>query len=158
MNDSPSPPALAVHLSETLIAELADRVTERVLSRIGSRCASVAQFEYKSVKEVAQYLRANPRRVYDLLSAGRLTRYKDGSRVLFSQEEVETHLAGSSPRPVAPHWPYPARRHQQRSLRLSGQLEIPRHSTDWTYRFYRPDRQHKWPGGVGAPPARHRRA
>jgi excisionase family DNA binding protein len=39
--------------------------------------------------EAAEYLRAKPQRVHDLLSAGRLTRHKEGGRTLVSRAEVE---------------------------------------------------------------------
>jgi hypothetical protein len=50
------PPALAIHLSEGLVAELADRVTEPVLSRIEAQCG--AQSPYLKVKEAADYVAA----------------------------------------------------------------------------------------------------
>jgi excisionase family DNA binding protein len=49
---------------------------------------------YMTVPEAAEYMRAKPQRCYDLLSAGRLTRYKDGSRVLLNRVEVDVYLAG----------------------------------------------------------------
>lgn len=47
---------------------------------------------YLSVTEAPAYLRCKRQRVYDLLSAGTLTRVKDGSRTLVSRAEIENHL------------------------------------------------------------------
>lgn len=49
---------------------------------------------YLTVGEAACYLRCSRQRVYDLLSSGRLRRYKDGSRVLIAREDLERYLAG----------------------------------------------------------------
>ena len=48
-----------------------------------------------TVSEAASLLRAKPQRVYDLLSDGRLTRHKDGRRVLVDRQEIVRHLEGS---------------------------------------------------------------
>lgn len=48
---------------------------------------------YLTVEEAAAYLRAKPQRVYDLLSDGRLSRVKDGSRVLVARAELDAYLA-----------------------------------------------------------------
>jgi excisionase family DNA binding protein len=47
---------------------------------------------YLTVAEAAALLRCTRQRVYDVLSSGRLTRYRDGARVLLSRDEVEAHL------------------------------------------------------------------
>ena len=48
-----------------------------------------------TVPEAAKRLRAKPQRVYDLLSDGRLTRHKDGSRVLVDRRELDAYLGNS---------------------------------------------------------------
>ena len=45
-----------------------------------------------SVDVAADYMCCKPQRVYDLLSARRLTRLKDGSRVLVKREEIDAYL------------------------------------------------------------------
>jgi excisionase family DNA binding protein len=47
---------------------------------------------YLSVAEAAVYLRCDRHRIYDLLSARRLTRFKDGTRTLVSRDELNAHL------------------------------------------------------------------
>lgn len=44
---------------------------------------------YMTTAEAAEFLRAKPQRVHDLLSSGRLTRFKDGGRTLVLREEVK---------------------------------------------------------------------
>jgi excisionase family DNA binding protein len=48
---------------------------------------------YLTVAQAAEYLQASRQRVYDLLSARRLPKYKDGSRVLIRRDDLDTHLA-----------------------------------------------------------------
>jgi excisionase family DNA binding protein len=76
-------------LNLTVPDELVDEIAGRVLDLIGAR----AQTPYMSVDEAADYMRCKPQRVYDLLSARRLTRLKDGSRVLVKREEIDAYLA-----------------------------------------------------------------
>jgi len=45
-----------------------------------------------TVAEAAELIRAKPQRIYDLLSAGRLTRVNDGARTLVSRAEINQHL------------------------------------------------------------------
>jgi excisionase family DNA binding protein len=47
---------------------------------------------YLTVQEASEYLRCKPQRVHDLLSQGRLTRFKDGGRTLVSRAEIEAWL------------------------------------------------------------------
>src|SRR3954451_8903034 len=61
--------------------EWVEAIARRAASIVEERSSAVRESPYLSVAEAAAYLRAKPQRVYDLLSAGRLNRYKDGSRV-----------------------------------------------------------------------------
>src|SRR4051812_11433558 len=44
---------------------------------------------YLTVEEAAVYLAASRRRIYDLVSAGRLAHHKDGRRLLFLEEDLD---------------------------------------------------------------------
>jgi excisionase family DNA binding protein len=82
-----------------LVEELALRVADRAEEILRERYTSAAvesESDYLSVTEAAELLRAKPQRVYDLLSDGRLTRHKDGARVLIARAEIETYLNGGS--------------------------------------------------------------
>jgi excisionase family DNA binding protein len=89
---------LQLELPEAVVDELVERVAERaaaiVLKRLDSNDRSPSP--YLSVDEAAQLLRSRRQRVYDLLSSGRLTRFKDGSRVLVSRDEIAAYLAGDA--------------------------------------------------------------
>jgi len=82
-------------LPAEVLDELVERVVEVVLERLAVVVAPVS--EYLTVAEAAAYLRAKPQRVYDLLSSSRLTRFKDGSRVLVARAELDAYLRGVAP-------------------------------------------------------------
>ena len=86
---------LLLKLPEALIKEIADHAAAIVLERLE---APRTQSEFLTVPEAAELLRAKPQRVYDLLSAGRLERFKDGSRVLVRRADVVAHLLPSGAR------------------------------------------------------------
>jgi excisionase family DNA binding protein len=83
---------------------IAERAAEIVLERLS---ASSPTSPYCSVAEAAERIRAKPQRVYDLLSARRLTRFKDGRRTLVSRAEIDAYLADDARSRVAPTWPRP---------------------------------------------------
>ena len=80
-------------LSPDLVAAIEQLVDERVQDRIGgvARTRDSAS-PWLSVVEAAELLRCKRQRVDDLLSQGRLTRHKDGSRTLLSRAEVDAYL------------------------------------------------------------------
>ena len=110
------PTPLTLTLSVEGLEAIADRVCEVIETRRGEGpgrgpSARVSREgegvgHYLTVAEAANYLRAKPQRVYDLLSARRLTRFKDGRRVLVSRAELEAYLAGTAPSAIAPALPH----------------------------------------------------
>jgi excisionase family DNA binding protein len=89
---------LRVTLPEDAVEEIARRAAEIVLARLAKERLSGGDSPYLTVAEAAEYLRASRQRVYDLLSAGRLSRRKDGARVLVSRSELDAYLAGQNGR------------------------------------------------------------
>jgi excisionase family DNA binding protein len=81
---------LQLELPDAQLDEIAERAAQIVLSTIGGRGSS----EFLTVAEAADLLRAKKQRVYDLLSANRLTRYRDGTRVLLARTEIDDYLTG----------------------------------------------------------------
>jgi excisionase family DNA binding protein len=81
--------ARALHALETLIDERVDAYIARRLA-----FDQPSRSPYLTVAESAEYLRCSRQRIYDLLSQGRLTRVKEGSRTLVARAEVEAHLRG----------------------------------------------------------------
>jgi excisionase family DNA binding protein len=92
---------LAFMVPEALVERIAERAAEKVLAQLDAGNAT-APSPYLTVAEAAASLRCKPQRVYDLLSARRLTRYKDGSRVLISRSELHFYLAGSGSSRIVP--------------------------------------------------------
>lgn len=88
---------IAFELPDSVLNAIAERAAALVLESLG-RDESASASPFLSVDEAAEYLRAKPHRVYDLLSSGRLTRHKDGSRVLVAREELEASLNGVAQR------------------------------------------------------------
>ena len=108
MNSEPFTFAIPPELVERIAERAAELVRQGVPGRDPrgrTNLGGSGVGPYLSVAEAADYLRAKPQRVYDLLSARRLTRYKDGRRVLVSRAELNAYLAGSGPNPIAPALP-----------------------------------------------------
>ena len=105
---SSEPPGLvcSLSLSDEAVELIAEHAAALVLSRLSASSPTVP---YLTVAEAAERIRAKPQRVYDLLSARRLTRYKDGRRTLVSREEIDVYLGIDSRDRVALEWPPPAR-------------------------------------------------
>jgi excisionase family DNA binding protein len=79
-------------LSADARAALEQLVDRRVEERLRERDADRREPDLLTVHEAAERIRAKPQRIYDLLSDGRLTRHKDGSRVLVSRRELDAHV------------------------------------------------------------------
>lgn len=79
-------PALSVQIPPDFV--------EAVASRVAELLAAPTVSPYLTVDEAAQYLRCSRQRVYDLLSSRRLTKLKDGSRVLLRRDELDEYVAG----------------------------------------------------------------
>jgi excisionase family DNA binding protein len=89
--------ALSIAVPAGVLEEIAARAAELVLERLDAP-APVSPF--MSIAEAAEFLRCKRQRIDDLLSSGRLTRHKDGSRTLVSRAELEQHV-GAACRAVA---------------------------------------------------------
>jgi excisionase family DNA binding protein len=92
--------------SEPLTLPFPDELVEAIARRaaaivIAEGRPSAAVTPYLTVSEAADFLRCSRQRVYDLLSARRLTRHKDGSRVLISRVELDAYLGATPRKPAA---------------------------------------------------------
>ena len=65
---------------------------ERQLREHGGSRARTTRSPYMTIAEAAEYLRCRRQRIDDLLSSGRLTRRKEGSRTLVLRDDIERHL------------------------------------------------------------------
>ena len=86
-----------------VVEEVAQRAAAIVLEELDRREPATRSSapEFVSVKEAAEILRSDRQRVYDLLSRGKLRRFKDGARTLVRREELLVYIAGD----VAPVLP-----------------------------------------------------
>jgi excisionase family DNA binding protein len=86
--------AIRLDVPPEILSAIAVLVVPLVLGELQrSETRRADELEYLTVAEAAERLRAKPQRVYDLLSAGRIRRYKDGARVLVKRTELEAYLA-----------------------------------------------------------------
>jgi excisionase family DNA binding protein len=77
-----------------LVEEIADRVAEKVLTRlVGAPIRDNRVSPFVTVTEAAAYLRCDRQRIDDLLSARRLRRFKDGRRTLVARDELERYVS-----------------------------------------------------------------
>jgi excisionase family DNA binding protein len=76
----------------TISPEALELLAERVADMLRVPDQPSPPSPYMTVAQAAENICAKPQRVYDLLSAGRLQRYKDGSRVLVSRTELDAYL------------------------------------------------------------------
>lgn len=88
---------LRAQLPDDVLEAVARRAAEIVLERLPAD-RNGPESEFLSVAEAAELLRSSRQRVYDLLSDGRLTRHKDGSRVLVERAELVAHLRPTASR------------------------------------------------------------
>ena len=85
----------ADRLSIAVPPELEERIAERAAAIVLERLEQTnGASPYLSVAEAAEFLRAKRHRIDDLLSKGRLTRWKDGSRTLIRRDELEAYMRG----------------------------------------------------------------
>ena len=83
---------LALTIPEGLVEVIAQRAADIVLEQLAGRPDRTSP--WLTVPEAAEYLRASRQRIYDLLSSRRLTRHRDGTRVLIRRDELDRYLAG----------------------------------------------------------------
>lgn len=92
MSDDQNNPRLSAEFPEgwieTVSAPIASAVAKQIEAKLKTRTSP-----YLTVPEAAEYLRCKPYRIYQLASAGLLTRYKDGARVLLLREELDAYVS-----------------------------------------------------------------
>jgi excisionase family DNA binding protein len=78
--------------------ELGDEALANIADAVAAKHAPEPQPEFLTVEEAALLLRCKRQRVYDLLSARRLQRVKDGSRTLLRRADVLAYVENSTAR------------------------------------------------------------
>ena len=92
---------LRIEFPPAVVEALVEQVTAMVLERLAEQ-PPAERSEYLTVAEAAEVLRCSRQRVYDLVSSGRLARYRDGTRVLVSRADLDAHLGAVDPRMIRP--------------------------------------------------------
>lgn len=94
---NPGPLSLSVQLTPEQVERIAERAAEILAARLEAPPAEPAS-PYLTVVEAAEYLRAKRHRIDDLLTQGRLTRIKDGTRTLILRAELDAYVRGDAAR------------------------------------------------------------
>ena len=94
------PNLITISLTDEQVDSIIEQATARVLARLAKESPRTPS-AYLTVPEAAEYLRCGQQRIYNLTSEGRLTRHKDGSRVLVARAEVDAYLRGEPVGPLA---------------------------------------------------------
>ncbi len=92
---------LEIAVPPDLQERIAERAAELVLERLGRANDNGDQPCYLTPAAAGRYIGKPRQRIYDLLSAGRLTRFKDGSSTLVSVAELDDYVAGKATGPRA---------------------------------------------------------
>ena len=84
-------------LTFTLPPELVEQVAQRAAALVLERQPAQTLSPFMTIAEAAEYLRCKRQRIDDLLSSGRLTRHKDGTRTLVSRAELAAYIGADCP-------------------------------------------------------------
>ena len=84
-------------LPGSVLDAIAERAVPRVLAQLRALEVETQPSPWLTVGEAAQYLRCSRQRIYDLLSARRLRKHKDGSRVLIRRSDLDAYLTEPGP-------------------------------------------------------------
>ena len=75
-----------------LAPELLDYLGTKVAEELALRMVPPSQ-PYMSVDDAAEYLACGRRRIYDLVERGAVACYRDGKRLLFRREDLDTYVS-----------------------------------------------------------------
>ena len=80
-------------IPDALVDLIAERVAAILAAKIGDARAAPAK-RWLTIDDAADYIGSTRKRIYDLRSAGRLSRTGDGSRVLVNRQELDDLIGG----------------------------------------------------------------
>lgn len=86
------PPTIRRFLSPSAAVDLENWVRDVVRDEAQTAAGNAVQSEWMTVKQAAEWLGCDVRRIYDKCDQRRLTRYKDGGRLLLRRSEVEAQV------------------------------------------------------------------
>jgi excisionase family DNA binding protein len=76
-----------VHVPPEAVEAIAQRAAELVIEQVET--ASRSAREWLSVEAAAEYLGCNKQRIYELRSAGRLPRHREGGRAIVRRADLD---------------------------------------------------------------------
>jgi excisionase family DNA binding protein len=79
-------------LALPLPPELLDHLAAQVAEHLAARMTPLPQ-PYMNVDDAAEYLACGKRRIYDLVERGTVACYRDGKRLLFRREDLDTYVS-----------------------------------------------------------------
>ena len=80
-------------IPDALVDLIAERVAAILVAKNGDARPEPAK-RWLTIDEAADYIGSTRKRIYDLRSAGRLSRTGDGSRVLVNRQELDDLIGG----------------------------------------------------------------
>jgi excisionase family DNA binding protein len=83
---------LSLGIPPELVDAIAERVAERMVERLPEQSSP-----YLLIEEAAEYLNCPVSRIRDLKDQGRLKHYRDGRRLLFRREDLDSALTVREP-------------------------------------------------------------
>ena len=86
----------------TLVVELTPNQLDVIAERVAERLAPASSVSpWLSTEQAAVYLAAKPSRIHDLVALGKLAPRRDGRRLLFRRDDLDTYLeSGACYHPV----------------------------------------------------------
>ncbi len=94
---------LALEIPDETLEAIAQRAAAIAVEALGELVADGREWgEYLRPADAARYMGVSRQRVYDLVSSGRLPRFKDGSTTLVRRVDVDAYLAGERIAQVLP--------------------------------------------------------
>lgn len=88
---------MSAPVSLTFPPELIEQIAQRAAEIVERSQPSPETAGYLDHAQAANYIAANPRRLYDLVSAQLIPVYKDGSRNLYRRCDLDAYVEGRLP-------------------------------------------------------------
>jgi excisionase family DNA binding protein len=76
-------------LDDEVVDGLVATISERVLEELSRRQPDTCNGLYMNTEQAARYLACSHQRIYDLVSAGRLSAFKEGTRSLYRRDDLD---------------------------------------------------------------------
>ena len=78
-----------INVTLTMTTEQLEAIAEKVAALMGATASTLHTPDLMTPAEASRYLRCGRRRIYDLVSAGRLPRLREGGRLLLRRADLD---------------------------------------------------------------------